>query len=349
VLLHSFPDRFTHEFFLKCSNPERPLIEQLYSKIREKADPDGSVRLSAERLASLIGGKVNDREVEAALRVLVRSGALIDELESSVRLTIRMLATPERIKRELAADGLEIGLLRALWRLHGERLYEGVSLDPAGLPPGFSGVAGTVPLLDALQERHFLTWNRTGGGLRLVDRALTTAQLEVDWTLLERRRRAELNKLEMMQKYAYTQGCRRDFVLRYFGDPAARGKCEGCDNCLGTHVRAKKGAKVAERPRRGKGTSRDRTRTEKPVPDALEPRDAPLFTALKRLRASIASADKVPAYVICPDRTLAEIATTRPRSVASLAGISGLGPKRIEKYGDRIIEIVKNLTDTEAA
>jgi len=359
VLLHSFPDRFTHEFFLKCSNPERPLIEQLYSMIREKAESDGSVRLSPDRLAAMVGGKVNDREVDAALRVLVRNGALTDVLESSARVTIRMLATPERIKRELAADGLEVGLLRALWRLHGDRLYDGVSIDPDGLPPGFSGVAGTVPLLDALQERHFLAWNRTGGGLRLADRSLTTKQLPVDWPLLERRRKAELSKLEMMQKYAYTPGCRRDLVLRYFGDPAARGKCEGCDNCLGTHVRAKKGPKVAERRRRPRGehrtpasapgNSRERSRTGKAPPDALEPRDVPLFTALRHLRAAIATQDKVPAYVICPDRTLAEIAARRPRSGATLAGISGLGPKRIEKYGDRILEIVKNVSDTEAA
>jgi ATP-dependent DNA helicase RecQ len=355
VLLHSFPDRFTHEFFLKCSNPERPLIEKLYAKMREKADPDGTVRYAIERLAGMLD-KVNDREVEAALRVLVRHGAVIDEQETSQRVSIRMLATADRIKRELT-DGLELGLLRALWRLHGDRLYDGVSVDPGGLPPGFSGASGTVPLLESLQERHFLTWNRTGGGLRLADPRLQAKDLPVDWPLLERRRRAELNKLEMMQKYAYTPSCRRDFVLRYFGDPAARGKCEGCDNCLGTHVKATKGPRAAERaPRKrgersasGSSLGRDRSRAPKEPPDALEPRDAALFTALKRLRASIAAADKVPAYVICPDRTLAEIASRRPRSTGTLEGISGLGPVRIEKYGERMIQVVKNLTDTEAA
>jgi superfamily II DNA helicase RecQ len=36
-----------------------------------------------------------------------------------------------------------------------------------------------------------------------------------------------------MQAYAYTRGCRRGFVLRYFGDPDAMDRCTGCDNCLG--------------------------------------------------------------------------------------------------------------------
>jgi ATP-dependent DNA helicase RecQ len=156
----------------------------------------------------------------------------------------------------------------------------------------------------------------------------------------------------MMQKYAYTPTCRRNFVLRYFGDPAARGECGGCDNCLGTHKKNGRGSsapKPAKRDRskstrRGQGSAE--AAGEQP---ALEPRDAALFTALKRLRSTIAAADKVPAYVVCSDRTLAEIAARRPRSRATLSSVNGMGPSRVDKYGDRLLEVVRNVTDTEAA
>jgi ATP-dependent DNA helicase RecQ len=270
-------------------------------------------------------------------------------------LHVRMLATPERIKRDLPGDGLEVGLLRALWKLHGDRLYDGVSLDPAGLPPGFAGSAGTLPLLESLQQRQFLTWSRSGGGLHLRDRTLTADRLPIDWELLERRRRSELNKLEMMQKYAYTPTCRREFVLRYFGDPAARGKCGGCDNCLGTHQKAGRTRAGVPKPTRDRSARSARSgATKRGSPagvdsPALEPRDVPLYTALKRLRASMAAADKVPAYVVCSDRTLAEIAAHRPRSRATLSNINGMGPSRLEKYGERLLEVIRNVTDTEAA
>ena len=39
-----------------------------------------------------------------------------------------------------------------------------------------------------------------------------------------RRRGAELAKLDTMQRYAYAKSCRRTFILRYFGDPAAPGQ-----------------------------------------------------------------------------------------------------------------------------
>jgi len=38
-----------------------------------------------------------------------------------------------------------------------------------------------------------------------------------------------------------------------------------------------------------------------------------------------------------------------PRSRATLSNVNGMGPSRIEKYGDRLLEVIRNVTDTEAA
>src|SRR6185503_5565321 len=90
--------------------------------------------------------------------------------------------------------------------------------------------------LEGLQSRQFLVVERTGGGLRLADRRAPLASFAIDWAQIDRRRRGELSKLDAMQRYAYHTGCRRQFVLRYFGDAAAGQlamNCGGCDNCLG--------------------------------------------------------------------------------------------------------------------
>jgi ATP-dependent DNA helicase RecQ len=47
-------------------------------------------------------------------------------------------------------------------------------------------------------------------------------------------RRREMRRLLAMEGYAYTRGCRRGYMLRYFGDDAAQRRCTDCDNC--THV-----------------------------------------------------------------------------------------------------------------
>jgi DNA helicase-2/ATP-dependent DNA helicase PcrA len=65
-----------------------------------------------------------------------------------------------------------------------------------------------------------------------------------------------------------------------------------------------------------------------------------LFDRLKDWRRKRAHADDVPAYVVFHDRTLAEIADRKPGDRADLAAISGVGPAKLERYADEILEIV---------
>src|SRR4028119_2398914 len=53
-LLHSFPDRFTHEFFIKGAYPERGLVEQVYDRLRRDADRSGTVAYGPRDLASTL-------------------------------------------------------------------------------------------------------------------------------------------------------------------------------------------------------------------------------------------------------------------------------------------------------
>ncbi len=100
VLLHSFPDRFTHEFFIKGAYPERAVVERVYNAISRDADANGKLEdLDPERLALRAAGKTSPREVESVLRILVAAGAVLRESESQSRVHLRLLATADRIKR----------------------------------------------------------------------------------------------------------------------------------------------------------------------------------------------------------------------------------------------------------
>ena len=349
-LLHAFPDRFTHEFFIKGAYPERTTVEQVYAKVVRMASPSGEVALEPATIAAALPGKVSDREVESALRLLIQAGALRSDPESGGRVFVRLLATPERIKRDLGPDdALRLGLLRSLWRVAGDALYDGAAVDLDALPPGFGGAVGSMPLLESLEREQFLTWHRLGGGDHVVNMKRPLSAYPIDWTALDRRRRAELAKLESVQAYAYASGCRRGFVLRYFGDPAAGKDCGGCDNCLGTHDasrRERSGAATRGAPKKRSTKAPSRPEAAELVPS---PADARLLEQLRSLRSSIAREDKVPAYVVFADRTLIEMAVRRPRSPYALGEIRGVGPAKIEKYGDRFLALLRDADDTEAA
>jgi ATP-dependent DNA helicase RecQ len=350
-LLHAFPDRFTHEFFIKGSYPERAIVEKTYEALRKLSDDQGFVSAEPEDVTRAIKPKPNVREVEGAIRILTRPGAVTLSSGDQARVHVRLLATPERIKRELIGEAnSELGLLRALWRGVGASLRTGAVVDLDGLPPGLGGSAASTPLLDALQDRQFLVWERLGSGLYLGDRNAPLSKFKIDWAILDRHRSAELSKLQAVQKYAYTRECRRGFVLRYFGDPAAKARCAGCDNCLGIAAVATAEEEAPHRVRRDKKA----TRASSPIADladdmSLGPAEERLLGVLKTVRSTIAREEHVPAYIVFSDRTLAELALRRPRSLTALQDVRGVGPMKLERYGARFLDAISKADDIEAA
>ncbi|MFW8593990.1 DNA helicase RecQ [Cribrihabitans neustonicus] len=73
--------------------------------------------------------------------------------------------------------------------------------------------------------------------------------------------------------------------------------------------------------------------------------DAPLLSALKAKRRALAEAQKVPAYVIFPDRTLIEMAERRPETLDQMARISGVGAKKLERYGDDFLSVITGASE----
>lgn len=69
--------------------------------------------------------------------------------------------------------------------------------------------------------------------------------------------------------------------------------------------------------------------------------DDPLFAALREWRTGRARAEAVPPYVIAHDATLAAIAEARPRTMAALRRVKGMGPAKLDKYGEEIITVVE--------
>ena len=64
------------------------------------------------------------------------------------------------------------------------------------------------------------------------------------------------------------------------------------------------------------------------------------LAALKAWRAQVAREHNLPAYLIFHDATLRAIAEAQPQRLADLQGISGLGQKKLEAYGEQVLRVV---------
>jgi DNA helicase-2/ATP-dependent DNA helicase PcrA len=70
-------------------------------------------------------------------------------------------------------------------------------------------------------------------------------------------------------------------------------------------------------------------------------RDEELYERLREWRSRVATAQQVPAYVVFTDATLAALAERQPTTPAELIAIAGIGPRKLDLYGQAVIELVK--------
>ena len=92
----------------------------------------------------------------------------------------------------------------------------------------------------------------------------------------------------------------------------------------------------AERPRK-----RERSKKAAFVSGLHSPVSGPLLDALRKWRHATAREHGVPAYVVFHDSTLEAIAATQPRTLDDLHGISGIGAKKLEQYGEALLKMAR--------
>jgi ATP-dependent DNA helicase RecQ len=154
---------------------------------------------------------------------------------------------------------------------------------------------------------------------------------------------AQMRQARAMYRLADGDGCRHERVVGHFGEVVA--PCgDACDRCTGEDVvasapavrvsRAARGGRGArgEAGRRGEGRRGDAA--------AGAEVDLELFEALRAWRGEIARARGVPAYVVFADATLAELALRRPVTRQELLDVKGIGPRKLEEYGEAIVRIL---------
>jgi superfamily II DNA helicase RecQ len=67
----------------------------------------------------------------------------------------------------------------------------------------------------------------------------------------------------------------------------------------------------------------------------------PVVAALRRWRGEESARIGKPAYVVFDNKTIAAIAAARPTSLGELAEVSGVGPAKLERWGEAVLDVVR--------
>ena len=143
-----------------------------------------------------------------------------------------------------------------------------------------------------------------------------------------------------MFRLADRGGCRHQALVRYF-DEAIEPCGASCDVCRGTGIEDV----VAQAP--GRGAAARGGDLFAPAAAARSRRAAgeivnPLtFERLRAVRKRLADAEGVPAYIVFSDAVLREMARQLPQSPGELLAVSGVGPVKLERYGEAFLEVLR--------
>lgn len=157
---------------------------------------------------------------------------------------------------------------------------------------------------------------------------------------LHEHERQRHERFRRMRQFVYLgAGCRREYLLQYFGESLPERPAACCSACAPRPLPA--GLAVAP--------ARSRKGRRQPVAAApggagaaaVHPQAEAVLARLREWRRAKAMAMAVPAYVVFGDRDLAGIAAAAPRTLDELAACRGLGPVKLEQYGAELLAEVQ--------
>ena len=158
---------------------------------------------------------------------------------------------------------------------------------------------------------------------------------------LKNRANTAYAQIRDVESFANLRTCRREHLLRHFGDKEEVAPCAGCDVCLGE-------IEVPERathsPYRGGGPEGTPLGPAfanlSQADEELSEVDAALFERLRNWRGEQARQQQVPAYVVLHNSHLEEISARKPRTMHELGAIKGVGLRRAARYGDQLLALI---------
>jgi ATP-dependent DNA helicase RecQ len=236
LLLYSPKDRYLREFFIKGDNPGSHIILEIYDFLRRRANdnPEESILITYAELGQKLSETVPEMAIGTALKILEREGYISRPNEKTTNAWLQAKADFNKMLEALgkrAKTQIEV-FTKLMERFSGE-LQKGweISLDEIASVLKIKRET-LLRMIKKLDEQGLLEYRPPFKGTEIkVLKSVHPADLNLDFSALKDKERRAYEKLDEMESYVYSDLCRQQYILDYFGDHNSA-KCGKCDVCL---------------------------------------------------------------------------------------------------------------------
>lgn len=246
VAFTAYADVRLQEFFIDNAHPPKETIITVFNYLQSLGIQD--IYLTQKEIAKNINADVSDMMVSSSLTILERANLLQrlnrDDHYLEIKLFKRDAELSGPIQKAVFAQinkKIKNDLLSIL-RIRPEAFIKSTDLSQAQL----------TAALSALENKGIIRYTPPfrGRGVRLMGEKIVTHKLSIDFKAIEEHHSFQMQKLEAMKRYFTIFGCRRKYLLNYFGEKYKYSNCKGCDVCLDW---------------KSKGVSKVKTKVQQPV------------------------------------------------------------------------------------
>jgi RecQ family ATP-dependent DNA helicase len=340
-LMHSYADQRTHDFFMTRDYPPVEHLQQVYRTLGEEPQP-----VEELRAASQLGEEDFDRALE---KLEIHGGAQVD-FGGNVTAGGKGWEKSYTVQAQLRAEQFEKVLgfttstecrMAALVRHFGD--VEDASqpcgicdvCDPGGAVLRLFRRPSAVELAlvhEIADELRAVNYKAAGTLQRSLDQASRMSRNEFD-ALLDAMVRAGLIEIEEAEFEKDGKSIRYRKVRLTEAGLELRATTP-VDLLISDGVVEEFGGRAPARAKKAKAGAAKAAATE---PAQLTATEEALAAQMRAWRAAEAKRLGVPAYMVLQDRTLKALAQERPANPKQLLEITGMGPAKVERFGEAIL------------
>jgi len=232
LMLFSYQDKFIQEFFIENSYPSRETIRDIYEFLRKI--PSDPIEMTLQEIKEELDLSVGTTGIATCENLLEKSGAIerLDSknnaagirIDSDMRTLVDLLPPGQKTRRHVLR-----GLEKLVGDFRGEVVLFQTKWLSEKLEMKWTTVATHIRELTKLEPISYVPPFR-GKAVHMRCRHKSFRELDIDFAELDRRKKAEMEKLQSVIRLSQTRRCRQLEILEYFGDSDRR-RCGTCDNC----------------------------------------------------------------------------------------------------------------------